>query len=190
MFLSVVLRVRKILGVRGTNKQATLGSDQRGVAAIEFALFGGLLSLAMLNVTDISVYLYQRMQVEYATEMGAQAALGACGSALPATTKCSGLTDAVQNAVASTSLGTRVSLQSGSPSEGYYCVNSSNALQYVSDVSSSKPASCSAAGTPGLLPGDYIQVQTTFSYVPLFPGITVTGTFTTPITRTAWMRLG
>jgi len=172
-----------------TKKIAAIRSDQRGVAAIEFALFGGLMSLAMLNVTDIAVYIYQRMQVEFATQMGAQAAWKTCDSTkLPATTNCSGLNNAVQNAVASTSLGTRVSLQSGSPSEGYYCLNSSNVLQYVSSVSS-KPADCSAAGMPALQPADYITIQTTFSYAPLFPGITVTGAFTTPITRIAWMRL-
>jgi|SRR6266851_1419955 len=190
MFLSFS-GARTILGVRSANKKlGALRSDQRGVAAIEFALFGGLISVAMLNMTDISVYIYQRMQVEYATEVGAQAAWKTCDSTkLPATTNCSGLTNALQNAVGSTSLGTRVSLQSGSPSEGYYCVNSSNALQYMSDVSA-KPTDCSAAGKPGLQPGDYITVQTTFSYAPLFPGITVTGAFTTPITKTAWMRLG
>jgi hypothetical protein len=80
-------------------------------------------------------------------------------------------------------------LISGSPSEGYYCVNSSNALQYVSDVSS-KPADCTAAGMPSLQPGDYIQVQTTFPYAPLFPGLSVTGTFSTPINKKAIMRLG
>jgi hypothetical protein len=89
----------------------------------------------------------------------------------------------------STSLGTRVALISGSPSEGYYCVNSSNALQFVSNVSS-KPADCTAAGTPSLQPGDYIQIQTTFTYAPLFPGISISSTFPTPITRTAMMRLG
>jgi hypothetical protein len=78
---------------------------------------------------------------------------------------------------------------SGSPSEGYYCVNSSNALQYVSNVSS-KPADCTAAGMPGLQPGDYIQVQTTFTYVPLFGGLSVASTFPTPMNRTDILRLG
>jgi hypothetical protein len=95
----------------------------------------------------------------------------------------------IQNALGSTSLGTRVSLISGSPSDGYYCINSSNALQYVSDVSS-KPADCTAAGTPSLQPGHYIQVQTTFPYAPIFPGISVASTLATPINRTAIMRLG
>jgi Flp pilus assembly protein TadG len=160
------------------------------VAAIEFGLFSIFLSLALVNVADVSIYIYQRMQVENATQVAAQAAWKACDlPQLPATVNCPGLTTAVQNALASTSLGTSVALVAGSPSEGYYCVNSSNALQYVSAVSS-KPADCTAAGMPSLQPGDYIQVQTTFPYAPLFPGLSVTGTFATPINRTAMMRLG
>ena len=163
--------------------------DQRGVAAIEFGFFAIFLSLALVNVTDVTIYFYQRMQAENATQVAAQAALKFCGSQLPATKSCSVLLTKVQNAIQSTSLGTRVSLISGSPSEGYYCVNSSNALQYVSNVSS-KPADCTAAGMPSLHPGDYIQVQTTFPYAPLFPGLSVTSTFATPINTTAMMRLG
>ena len=167
-----------------------LGADRSGVAAIEFALFAIFLSLALVNVADVSIYVYQRMQAENATQVAVQAAWKTCDAAkLPATTNCPGLATAVQEALQSTSLGTRVSLVSGSPSEGYFCINSSNALQKVSNVSS-KPADCSAAGMPALKPGDYIQVQTTFPYAPLFPGLSVTGTFTTPINRTAIMRLG
>lgn len=165
-------------------------SDQRGVAAVEFGLFAIFLAVALANVTDTSIYIYQRMQVENATQVAVQAAWKACDpSQLPATTKCTGLTTALQNAIQSTSLGASITLVAGSPSEGYYCVNSSNALQRVSDVSS-RPADCTAAGTPSLQPGDYIQVQTTFTYAPLFPGLSVSSTFPTPINRTAMMRLG
>lgn len=165
-------------------------TDQRGVAAIEFGFFAIFLAAALANVTDVSIYIYQRMQAENATQIAAQAAWKACDlSKLPATTNCPGLSTAMQNALTSTSLGTRVSLMPGSPSEGYYCVNSLNALQYVSDVSS-KPADCTAAGMPSLQPGDYIQVQTTFTYTPLFAGLSVASTFATPINRTAFMRLG
>jgi Flp pilus assembly protein TadG len=167
-----------------------LWKDRRGVAAIEFGLFAIFLSLALANVTDASFYIYQRMQAENATEVAAQAAWKTCDpSQLPATTNCSGLATAVQNAVQSTSLGTRVSLVSGSPSEGYYCVNSAGALQYVSGVAS-RPADCTAAGMPGLQPGDYIQVQTSFTFVPLFPGLSIASTFPTLINRTSIMRLG
>jgi hypothetical protein len=131
------------------------------------------------------------MQVENATQIAAQAAWKACDvPQLPATVNCPGLATAWANALKSTSLGTRVSMMSGSPSEGYYCVNSSNALQWVGDVTATKPADCTVAGMPSLQPGDYIQVQATFTYVPLFPGLSVAGTFATPINRTAFMRLG
>jgi Flp pilus assembly protein TadG len=178
--------VRKF--VAGTR---AIWADQRGVAAIEFGLFAIFLSLALVNVTDVSIYIYQRMQAENATQVAAQAALKACSSSLPATQNCSApLATAVSNALKSTSLGTSISLISGSPSEGYYCVNSSNALQFVSAVTSPKPADCTAAGTPSLQPGDYLLVQTTFPYAPLFPGLSVASTFATPIARTAMLRLG
>ena len=189
--LQLLESAKLVLGLRNAfnNKVALLQADRRGVAAIEFAIFAGLMSFATLNVAEISIYIHQRMEVENATEMAAQAAWKNCDlTMLPATTNCPALSNAVQNAMQSTSLGSRVTLQSGSPSEGYYCVNSSNALEYVSDVTS-KPADCSDAGTPSLQPADYIKIQTTFAYKPLFRGITVGDTFATPITKTAWMRL-
>jgi Flp pilus assembly protein TadG len=178
------------LAPRLAGKAKSIWADQRGVAAVEFGLFAVFLAAALANVADVSTYVYQRMQVENATEVAVQAAFKACGlSQLPATTNCPGLLTAMQQALQSTSLGTSVSMVSGSPSEGYYCVNSSNALQYVSDVSS-KPADCTAAGMPSLQPGDYIQVQTTFTYAPLFSALSVASTFPTPINRTAILRLG
>jgi len=172
------------------DKIRAISTDRPGVAAIEFALCAVFLSPMLVNVVDVSIYIYQRMEAENATQVAAQAAWKACDlSQLPATTNCPGLTAAVRNSLASTSLGTSVSLISGSPSEGYYCVNSSNALQYISDVSS-KPADCTAAGMPNLQPGDYIVVQTTLPYASLFPGLSVASTFATPITSKAIMRLG
>lgn len=167
-----------------------IGADQRGVAAIEFGLFVVILAVALANVADVAIYIYQRMQVENATQAAGQAAWKTCDlSRLPATTNCPGLTTAMQNALQSTSLGTRVSMISGSPSEGYYCINSSQALQYVSNVTS-KPADCSAAGMPSLQPGDYIVVQTTFAYAPLFPGLSIASGFPTSINGSATIRLG
>jgi Flp pilus assembly protein TadG len=184
-------RSAKKLARKLGERTRAIWTDQRGVAAIEFGFFAIVLAAALANVTDVSIYIYQRMQAENATQIAAQAAWKACDlSKLPAIVNCQpALTTAMQSALTSTSLGTRVSLMPGSPSEGYYCVNSSNALQYVGDVYS-KPADCTAAGMPSLQPGDYIQVQTTFTYTPLFPGLSVASTFATPINRTAFMRLG
>jgi Flp pilus assembly protein TadG len=183
---------RKVfLNLKKTFQRLALLQDRRGVAAIEFALFGSMLCVGTVNVADIGIYIYQRMEVENSTQMGAQAAWNACTTSLtllPATLNCSGLNSAVQNATQQTSLGKQVTLQAGSPSEGYYCLNVSNALQYVSNVNS-KPADCSAVGMPGLQPADYITITVTFAYAPLFPGLTVARAFPAPIVRTSMMRL-
>jgi Flp pilus assembly protein TadG len=166
--------------------------DTQGTAAIEFAGAAMLLVVGLLNAVDLSYYEYQRMEVENAAEAGAQAAWSTCNdpsTMLPATQNCSGLNAAITGAIQSTSLGNAVSLSSGYPTEGYYCVTSANALQSVG-TPSNKPANCSAAGNPNASPGDYIQVGVTFSYAPLF-GITVMSAWgISSISMTSWMRLG
>ncbi len=163
--------------------------DSRGVAAIEFALIASTLSVGVLNVVDIGVFAYKKMQLETAAQMGAQAAWKTCDqSHLPATTACTGLSTAVTTAVQSTSLGTHVTVASGSPAEGYYCVSSAGALVYVHDMTS-KPADCSSVGgTSG--PADYVTIGVTYTYAPIFPGITVASTFPTTLTKTTFMRMG
>jgi len=176
-------------GLKSAVNPVAFCSDQQGAAAVEAGIFFVLLSLVFANVTDVSIYVYQRMQVENATHVAAQAAYRTCAAQLPATQNCGGLIDAMQSALKSTSLGANVTLVSGSPTEGYYCINSTGALQYVSDVST-KPADCTAAGMPALKPADYIQVQTTFTYKPLFQSLSVTNSFPAQITQTALLRLG
>ena len=55
------------LASRLARKTVAAWADQRGVAAIEFGLFSILLFASLANVTDVSIYIYQRMQVETAT---------------------------------------------------------------------------------------------------------------------------
>ena len=95
---------------------------------------------------------------------------------------------AVTAAVQSTSLGTAVQLQSGYPSDGYYCVSTGGTLQYVSDYSS-PPANCSAAGNAGVAPAEFVQVQTTFTYTPIFTGLSILSVLPTTITSSSWVRL-
>ena len=188
-------------------KLRMLRTDARGTAAIEFALTGLMLALGLMNAVDVGLYAYRRMEVENSAEAGAQAAWKTCSnqsSMLPATKlnastglpNCPGpnvtptLNAAITSAIQSTSLGTAVSLASGYPAEGYYCVNLSNVLQSVGSLSS-KPANCAAAGNAATAPGDFIQVQVTYAYQPLFSGLTVMNALgISSITKTAWMRLG
>lgn len=166
--------------------------DLNGAVAVEFATAGMLLVLGVLNAVDMGLYEYKRMEVENAAQIGAQAAWKTCydqGSMLPATVNCSGLNAAITAAIQSSSLGTFVSLASGYPSEGYYCVNSAGVLQAVGTLSS-PPSDCSAVGSANTTPGDYIQVEVTYSYAPLF-GITVMSMWgVSAISATSWMRLG
>jgi Flp pilus assembly protein TadG len=170
---------------------ARLRCDTRGVAAVEFALVVSMLTLGLLNAVDVGYYMFTRMEVENAAEMGGQAAWKTCDvNSLPATTKCAGLTAAITAAIHATSLGAAVSLQSGSPSEGYYCVDAASALQPVGSLAS-KPANCAAVGNASGQPGDYIQVAVTYTYAPLFPGVSVmSAAGVTAIGTTSWMRLG
>ena len=168
----------------------SLRNDNRGLAAIEFAFIAGLLAFATLNITDFSFYFFDQMQVDNAAQVGAQAAWNTCDlNHVPASTKCSGFSSAVSTAVQSTSLGSSVALQSGSPAEGYYCVSSSGTLQYVGSITNVAPANCSAAGEAGYSPGDWIEVQTTYTWTPVFPGLTIASALSHTMTATAWMRM-
>lgn len=165
--------------------------DRRGTAAVEFALAATLLVVALLNAVDFGYYMYQRMEVENAAEAGAQAAWKTCSdqsTMLPATENCANLTTAITAAIQNTSLGTAIALTSGSPTEGYYCVNASNTLQAVGSLSS-KPTDCSSVGRASVSPGDYIQVSVTCPYAPLFGISLMTASGITSINMTTWMRL-
>jgi Flp pilus assembly protein TadG len=174
----------------GLKSLRSLRKDVRGLAAIEFALIAGFLCYALLNVADVSIFLFDRVQVNNATQMGAQAAWATCDlNHLPASTKCPGMNSAVTTAVQSTGLGNSITLQSGSPSEGYYCVNSSGVLTWVSNVSS-PPSNCSSVGSASTVPADYVVVQTTYTFAPIFPGLSVGGLLPTSLTSTSYVRLG
>lgn len=163
----------------------------RGAAAIEFAGAAMMLVTGVLNAVDIGDYIIKRMAVENAAQAGAQAAWNACydqSTMLPATKNCPALVAAVTAAVQSTSLGGAVSLSTGYPAEGYYCATASG-LQLVGDIAHN-PGDCAAAGSATVSPGDYVQVQVSYTYAPLF-GLSVMGASgIDSITMTSWMRLG
>lgn len=168
------------------------GSNNRGMAAIEFAMIASLLAASLLNVSDLAIFMFDKMELENATQMGAQSAWTTCTGTpgqLPATVNCSGLNTALTAALQSSSLGTAVQLSSGYPSEAYYCLDSTGALKSVGAVTATKPANCSASGSPTTTPGDYLTVQTSYKFVPLFAGISLAALLPSTITYTSWVRL-
>jgi hypothetical protein len=175
--------------MRLTVQLRRFGAAEAGSAAIEMALIGVMFIGALINAVEIGRYGVSQMQVNNAAQAGVAAAYHACDTAhLPATSNCDGLVAAVQAAVTSTSLGTRIS-PDDKFSEGWYCINSAKQLQLVASASSSPPTDCTAAQSPGLAPGLYLGVQAKYDYKPIFSGLTLAGSFATPITRTAWARM-
>lgn len=164
--------------------------DQRGVVSVEFALAAIFIVTAMLNAADVGEYVHQSMQVENAAQMGAQTALQTCAATqLPVMTACPGLSGRITSAVTSTSLGGNVTVDGGQAVEAYYCINAANTLVRVGTIGG-KPATCAATGNPSVAPGDYVVVTVSFPYTALFPGAGAGAVLTTPIRRSAIMRLG
>jgi Flp pilus assembly protein TadG len=144
-----------------------------GNVTIEFAIVAPILVVMIMNIFDFSQLIWARMEVDYSAQMGAQAAQKTCSAHLPAKTNCAGLTNAVTNAIQATSLGTAVTLASSNPTETYYCV-SGTTLQSVGTYSAPpSPFNCSVVGNPSTTPGDYIGVAVTYSYAPIFAGLTL-----------------
>ena len=162
-------------------------ADERGIAAVEVALVGALLTTALFNVVEVGRYTYVAGQVAAASQAGAQAALVTCTTTqTPVTSNCPSVGTAITAALQGTTLGSSVT-QLGSLSERWYCVNAAGALQDMA-AAANKPANCSASGGSGV-PGLYVTVQATFTYQPIFPGLTIVNALPATVTRSAWMRV-
>jgi Flp pilus assembly protein TadG len=171
--------------------------DEKGAAAVEFALVLTLLTVPVLNVVDLALYAWDRMQLDNAAQVAAQAAWATCSTPAnhPATPNsyalCAGMPAAVTTAVRSTSLGTNVTWSLAG--EAYYCILPGGTLQLVAAATATPPSNCSKnsiGGQASDVPGDYIQITAAYTYTPVFAGVSIASLLATPITRTAWMRLG
>jgi Flp pilus assembly protein TadG len=175
--------------------------ETRGAAAAEFAIWVPVVMIPLMNVGDLSMYVYRSMQVQNAAQIGAQAGWRACSSAsqTPATQNCSAFSNAVSAGVQNTSLGSKVTLASGYPQEGYYCTTTSGTLTLVgtsgtvaTPPTTPSPDTCAAvsgASDPTVAPGDYITVKVTYSFTSIFSGLTVAALLPSPMTATAMTRI-
>jgi Flp pilus assembly protein TadG len=175
--------------------------NQRGAAAVEFALMLGVFTVSLPSVVDLGIYAYDKMQVQNSAQMGAQAIWAACTS-LPATdaTSCPTAQTAVNAAVQRTSLGSAVTVSS--VTEGYYCSNASGVLTETpagktgnfttaldaSTVVPTPPTTC-PTGSQTSSPGEYIWVTVSYTYSPVFTRASVASLLPTTIQSRGWMRL-
>jgi hypothetical protein len=141
------------------------------------------------------MYAWDRMQVDNAAQMGAQAAWATCSapSNRPATpnsyANCAGMPAAVTLAVQSTSLGTNVTWTA--TSEAYYCITTTGTLTQVAAASAKPPSDCSKnGGLASDVPGDYVLITAQYTFTPIFPALSIVSALTPVISRQAWMRMG
>jgi Flp pilus assembly protein TadG len=186
---------------------------ENGAAAAEFAIWLTLLAPVVINVVDLAVYAYDRVQVANAGQSAAQAAW-AIANSTPCTianngldtsknpsSSCTGLDTAVNDAIAQSSvLGgaspgqiTRPSTTSGGKNPtttytgeayGYYCP-----AKTTYTLTSTAGTTCSASAVNAATSGYYYKIRVTFTYRPLFGGASVTNLLGTTMTQDTWIRL-
>jgi Flp pilus assembly protein TadG len=165
--------------IRGIHRN-NFRRHEGGAAAAEFAIWLLFLVPVLLNIIDIGVYIFRKMQVQSAAQMGAQAALAKCG----APTTCSVSGD-VTTAVQSTSLGAAVTVSSFTISQ--YCPDSTG-----NDATNSLVAqttTCSTTTSTGTSPGYYAKVVVSYTISPIFGNVTAAALLPSPITQTSWSRI-
>ena len=125
---------------------------QGGVAAIEFAITGGLLALLVVAGADISMGFYSYMQVQNSAQAGAQyAAVHGFNS--------SSISTAVTNATSTPGI-------SASPAPAQFCGCPSG--------TASTPVACNATCADGMNAGTYVSASAARDYstlisYPMFP---------------------
>jgi Flp pilus assembly protein TadG len=148
-----------------------------GAAAAEFAIWLSVLVPAMLNVVDIGIYAWDKMQVSNAAQSAVQAVWTYCPTT-PVSTNCdTKISDAISGA---SGLKTSVQEDTTQRQEGYACPVSGTLQWNASGVTT-----CSSGKTAGY----YFKTQVTYAYRPVFTGISVASLLSTPITQSAWTRI-
>lgn len=152
--------------------------ESSGAAAVEFALWLTVLAYPLINVFDLGVYIYKRMELDNAAQMSAQAIFNGCGqiagSSVTLSSTCSNFATYRDAGAHSTSLGSYVS---ATTSEGVYCTTGSGSS-----------ATLTTTGCPATGNGHYLIVTATYTYTPLFRAATITSVLNTNMSRSYWMR--
>ena len=153
--------------------------EERGAAAVEFAIWMVIIVWPLLNVVDLGVYVFQKMQVDNAGQAAVAQVFNNCGQTTvsPILTNCSSakLSNGANSGAHSTSLGSDVSV-------AYKTECVSGALKSGGDPSITDCPS-------GMSAGDYIGVTVSYTYHPVFPNLTVTSMLDSGMGKIAWMRM-
>ena len=169
--------------------------DLSGAVAAETALVSGLLTVLIAQVLDFGWFAFCSVQVKMAAQAAAAEAAVVCfeDEDLPATLNCEDslatLKSKMEAAANEVSIGGTMTI-SGDPEEAYYCADQTNVgeLLKVGEVTDDpKPTDC--AGSVDA-PGDYVRVTVSYTFTPLFPGLSAISYSDGPMTAEGWMRVG
>jgi hypothetical protein len=152
--------------------------QERGAAAVEFVVWMAIIVWPFLNVCDLGLYVFQKIEVDNAGQAAATQLFNNCGQTTvsPILTNCSAAKVSSATAGASsTSLGGTVTVTHKTE-----CVG--GALKSGGDPSVT-------ACPSGMSTGDFIGVTVAYTYHPLFPNTTVTSILPSAMGRIVWMRM-
>jgi Flp pilus assembly pilin Flp len=185
-FQRTLVRLRKRTIVRD-NKQ--IWQDERGAVAVEFALVATILVFLLLNGLDLGRYLYLRTELENATQAGAHAVWKTCDpTKLPIDKNCNPAAKTAVKEVVS-SFVSNVADGDVTLTEGYFCTDAGGSLHSV-QIPATPPLALPPACQAGIAPGDYVIVNITYAYEPLFGNVTVFAKlFGSSISTTSFMRM-
>lgn len=174
--------------MRGLTNFRRFIRDRSGAVAAETALVSGFLALLIVQVLDFGWFAYCSVQIRMAAQAAAARAATACSedALLPATQNCPGLKAKMEAAANEVSIGGTITISD--PDEGYFCHDNNNALVEVGALDN-KPADCmpySATATPA----DFVYVTATYTFNPIFPGVSAVSYLGGAMTADGWMRVG
>ena len=157
----------------------TWAREERGAAAVEFTAWMVIILWPLLNVVDLGLYVYQKMQVNNAGQAAVAQVFNNCGQTTvsPILTNCSStkVTNGANSGAYSTTLGNSVTVAYKTE-----CVGGT--LKTGGDPSVT-------ACPSGMSTGDYIGVTVSYTYQPLFRNVTVTSILNSSMGSIAWMRM-
>lgn len=145
-----------------TCRLSLLGSDRRGVAAVEFALIAPMLLLLLGGVVDFGLIMSGRSKLANAVAQAVQTALLTGPSVTQAT-----LRSVVQTGATNSGLTPTVTV-TGSPA--CYCVSGSPAALSSTSTALSAQNTCTGTCPTGSTgPAVYVVVAASYVYSPLMP---------------------
>ncbi|WP_162925208.1 hypothetical protein [Aurantiacibacter odishensis] len=172
--------------------------DRSGSVGAEMAFVAGFLAILIAQILDFGWMAYCSVQVRTAAQAAAAEAASLCQQEtdLPATINCE-TTQSIDLQEKMEQAANRVSIGDASiprivvsePSEGYFCQDSNETLVEVGTLAS--PPAADACATYGTAeePGIYVYATASYTFNPLFPGLSVASVLGNPLTAEGWMRL-